>query len=111
MQSSLKLFSSFVSEVNDRARVSDAESLARWAVSDLSQKIGFDCAWYGWAQVKPEGAEIHANSTFNLPSEYYANWSEISDCDLLAANILENPGKAASYDRYSGMQNEGMASL
>ncbi|HAD27481.1 MAG TPA: hypothetical protein DCF96_02350 [Rhodobacteraceae bacterium] len=111
MQDSLKQFSSFVSEVNDRARVSDAESLARWAVSDLSQKIGFDCAWYGWAQVKPEGVEIHANSTFNLPGEYYSNWCEISEHDLLAANILENPGKTATYDRYSGAQNEGMASL
>lgn len=111
MQDSLKLFSSFISEVNDRACVSDAESLARWAVSDLSQKIGFDCAWYGWAQLKPEGVEIHANSTFNLPSKYYATWCEISEHDLLAANILENPGKAASYDRYSGVQNEGMVSL
>ncbi len=111
MQDSLKLFSNFVSEMNARARSSDAEGLARWAVSELSNKIGFDCAWYGWAQVKPEGVEIHANSTFNLPDEYYQIWCEISEDDLLAASILQNPGKAASYDRFDGLQNEGMAAL
>jgi len=111
MQDSLKVFSNFVSEMNSRVRGSDAEGLARWAVSELSNKIGFDCAWYGWAQVKPEGVEIHANSTFNLPDEYYQSWREISQDDLLAASILENPGQAASYDRFGSRQNEGMVAL
>jgi hypothetical protein len=111
MQDNLKVFSSFLSEMNSRVRSSDAEGLARWAVSELSDKIGFDCAWYGWAQVKPEGVEIHANSTLNLPDEYYQSWCEISNEDLLAASILENPGTTASYDRFGGLQNDGMVSL
>ena len=111
MQDSLKVFSDFVCEMNARVRSSDAQELARWAVSELSETIGFDCAWYGWAQIKPKGVEIHANSTLNLPDDYYENWCDISEEDLLAANILENPGRAASYDRFGDNQNDGMVSL
>lgn len=111
MQDSLKTFSNFVSEMNARVRSSDAESLARWAVSELSETIGFDCAWYGWAQVKPKGVEIYANSTLNLPDDYYETWCEISEHDLLAARILEKPGTAASYNRFGGQQNDGMVAL
>ena len=78
---------------------------------ELSHTIGFDCAWYGWAQVKQEGVEIHANSTLNLPEGYYDRRREISQHDLLAANILEHPGRAVSYDRFGTWQNDGMVAL
>jgi DNA-binding CsgD family transcriptional regulator len=111
VQNSLKLFSTFVSDMNTRARTEDVQGLARWAVKELSETIGFDCAWYGWAQVKPEGVEIHANSTLNLPDKYYESWCEISAQDLLAAGILENPGRASSYDRSGSNHTDGMVAL
>ena len=45
-------FSRFITEMNDRTREEDAEGLARWAIAELSQTIGFDAAWYGWAKLR-----------------------------------------------------------
>lgn len=111
MQESLRLFSNFVSEMNERVRDTDAQGLARWAVEELSETLGYDCAWYGWAQLVPGGVEIHANSTLNLPDHYYDSWSEISEQDLLAAGVWNNPGHASSYDRSGHTHTDGMVSL
>jgi DNA-binding CsgD family transcriptional regulator len=107
----LKSFSDFVSEVNARAAESDAEGLARWAIEHLSHTLGFDGAWYGWAQIEKEGVQIHANASLNLPDDYYEFWKTMANDDLLAARLIREPGAIATYDRYSGQQNDGMTTL
>jgi DNA-binding CsgD family transcriptional regulator len=104
-------FSRFITEMNDRTREADAEELARWAVGELSHTIGFDAAWYGWAKLRPEGVEVYANASLNLPDGFYDYWRTMSDQDLLAQYMIENPGKVAIYDRRQPRQTDGMASL
>jgi len=104
-------FSQFITEMNDRTRCEDAEGLARWAVDDLSRRLGFDAAWYGWATLRPEGVEVYANATLNLPEGFYDHWRTMSDQDLLAAAMIESPGIVAAYDRRQARQTDGMADL
>lgn len=104
-------FSRFITEMNDRTREADAEELARWAVGELSQTLGFDAAWYGWAKLRPEGVEVYANASLNLPDGFYDYWRTMADQDLLARYMIENPGKVATYDRKQQRQTDGMASL
>lgn len=111
MESCLNLFSDFVSEMHDRVRTEDAEGLARWAVVELSDKLGFDAAWYGWADICATGVEIHANASLNLPDKYYETWQEMAEEDLLAAQILEKPQAVATYSRNGARQSDGMLYL
>lgn len=104
-------FSRFIAQMNDRVRTEDAEGLARWAVQDLSQTLGFDAAWYGWAQLSEDGVQIYANATVNLPDGFYEHWRTMSDQDLLARSMIENPGQPALYDRRQGRQTDGMVDL
>ena len=104
-------FSRFITELNDRTRKEDAEALAHWAAETLSQTIGFDAAWYGWAKLNPGGVEVFANATLNLPDDFCAYWRTMSDQDLLSRYMIENPGKVAIYDRSQLRQTDGMASL
>ena len=78
MEPGLNAFSDFVAEIHDRVRTEDAEGLARWAVHELSGTLGFDAAWYGWAQVNAEGVEIHANASVNLPDDFYDTWQTMA---------------------------------
>lgn len=111
MESCLNLFSDFVSEMHERVRSDDAEGLARWAVLELSDKLGFDAAWYGWADFSADGVEIHATASLNLPDKYYDTWQEMSEDDVLAAQILEKPGAVATYSRNGALQSDGMLYL
>ena len=111
MTSSLELFSEFVSEVNARAVESDAQGLAHWAVDHLSNAVGFDCAWYGWAKLSSQSVEIYANSTLDLPEKYYDDWQDMSEQDLLAIGVLSDPNMVATYDRGGCIQTEGMVAL
>ena len=104
-------FSRFITEMNHRTRSEDAEGLARWAVGELSDTLGFDAAWYGWATLRQEGVEVYANTTFNLPENFYRNWLRMADQDLLAQSMIENPGNVATYDRKQRRQTDGMADL
>lgn len=104
-------FSKFITEMNHRTRDEDAEGLARWAVADLSRLLGFDAAWYGWATLRPEGVEVYANATLNLPDDFYANWQRMAHQDLLAREMIEKPGTVAAYDRRQRRQTDGMADL
>lgn len=104
-------FSQFITEMNYRTRDEDAEGLARWAVAELSDKLGFDAAWYGWATLRPDGVEVYANATLNLPDDFFPHWQEMSDQDLLARAMIENPGTVATYDRTQRRQTDGMADL
>lgn len=111
MRDSLSRFSRFVSALAARAETAEVEDLAGWAVSELSETLGFDCAWYGWAQLNADGVTVHANAALNLPGDYYDAWREIAADDLLAAGVWRNPGRAARYDRHGAEQTEGMIAL
>lgn len=104
-------FSAFVLALNARAQNCDVTELVDWAVAELSDFIGFDSAWYGWAQVEPTGTVIHASATYNLPEQYYRAWTEIADQDLLVEQFIENPYSVPTYDRLGGAQSDGMQSF
>ncbi|HAD27545.1 MAG TPA: hypothetical protein DCF96_02675 [Rhodobacteraceae bacterium] len=97
--------------MRERVRSGDAEVLARWAVSELSETLGFDAAWYGWAQISQDGVEVHASASLHLPDTYFETWQTMSKQDLLAAQILENPEAPAAYSRTGSNQNDGMVFL
>ncbi len=111
MEPGIASFSRFVTEIQHRSLEEDAEALARWAVDDLSRIIGFDAAWYGWATLRADGVEVYANATLNLPDGFYDYWQTMSEQDLLARHMIENPGQTAIYDRAQRRQTDGMASL
>jgi DNA-binding CsgD family transcriptional regulator len=111
MGSGIASFSWFVTEIHARSQEQDAEALAIWAVGHLSQTLGFDAAWYGWATLRAERVEVFANATLNLPDGFYDYWETIAEQDLLSRYMMENPGKTAIYDRAQPRQTDGMASL
>ena len=111
MEPGIASFSRFVTEVQARSLEEDAEGLARWAVDDLSRTLGFDAAWYGWATLRDQGVEVHANATLNLPDGFYGYWLTIADQDLLTRQMIENPGQTAIYHRDQRRLTDGMASL
>lgn len=111
MRDSLRQFSGFVDELNALAQHNHAEGLASWAVCRLSETVGFDCAWYGWAQLKTDDVEIHAQAAHNLTPEYYQSWCQMAEQDLLAAAIREDPTRTAVYDRRGKDQTDGMITL
>lgn len=88
-----------------------AEELARWAVEELSDALGFDAAWYGWARLHPCGVNVFANATYGLPGDFFATWQCMADQDLLARSKIEHPGHAAIYSRRQRRQTDGMADL
>lgn len=104
-------FSRFISEMNARAPDEDAEGLARWAVQDLSHTLGFEAAWYGWVQLLPEGVQVYANATLNLPDGYYEEWRKMSDQDLIVREMIDSSGGTVVYERGQTQQTDGMAHL
>lgn len=111
METRLRQFSDFVRDLNARSRESDATSLLGWSVRALSDILGFDSAWYGWAQISPDGPIIHANMTHNLPSSYYSSWKEMSAQDLLVAQFQQDPCQVPTYDRSGAVHTDGMRHL
>lgn len=111
MRNDLNLLSNFILELNMQARERDVASLLNWAIRSLSDILHFDCAWYGWAQIKPNGAVIHASSTLNLPENYYESWTEMASEDLLVEQFLANPECVPTYDRGGESQTDGMQTL
>ncbi len=111
MPTSIEYFSRFVSDLNDRAQTEGVEELADWAVRNLADTLGFDCAWYGWANLDNDSVEICASSTLNLPSDYLHTWEEIAAQDMLAKKVLELPEKTATHSRNGKNQNDGTVHL
>lgn len=111
MKNCLSIFSEFVSDLHSRVTDGDAEDLARWSVGQLCEKLGFDAAWYGWVDLRPQFWEIHANSTINLPGDYYNTWLSMSEQDVLAVRMLGNRGRTATYSRLERTQTDGMIHL
>ena len=111
MKDRLRLFSDFVQNLNESARHRDAADILGWSTRELSNILGFDSAWYGWAQIRPDGPVIHASSTYNLPDDYYQSWTEIAPQDLLVAQFLEDPVGVPTYDRGGDVHTDGMQHL
>lgn len=111
MHDRLTQFSCFVRELNARSQELDVETLVSWGVQELSEFLGFDASWYGWAEFVENDVTIHASQTLNLPDGYYDTWQEIAGEDLLAADIWANPTRAASYDRSGQVHTSGMVAL
>ncbi len=111
MHDRLTQFSCFVRELNAHSQELDVEAIVSWSVQELSEILGFDASWYGWAEFVENDVTIHASKTLNLPEGYYDTWQEIADEDLLAADIWANPSHAASYDRLGQFHTSGMVAL
>ena len=111
MKDRLKLFSYFVQDLNDNARHRDAADILGWSTRELSNILGFESAWYGWAQIREDGPVIHASSTYNQPVDYYQSWTEIAPQDLLVAQFLKDPVGVPTYDRGGEVHTDGMQHL
>ncbi len=111
MAPGVSAFSHFVNEIEARARDHSVEDLAAWAIASLSETIGFECAWYGWASLDGNDVDIFANGKCNLPDDYFTFWQTVANEDVLAARIREAPHEVATYHRTHGPQTEGMVAL
>ncbi|MEM7524883.1 MAG: LuxR C-terminal-related transcriptional regulator [Pseudomonadota bacterium] len=111
MRNGLSLFSSYVRHLNAEAVERDVDALVPWAVDALSDVLGFDSAWYGWAEIGEDDVTIHASATRNLPGDYFAFWTSIASEDILAGDIRAAPAEVATYDRNAGRQTDGMQTL
>ena len=111
MKDRFRLFSEFVQELNAGASQRDVADILGWSTRELSNILGFDSAWYGWAQIREDGPIIHASSTYNLPENYFAAWTEIASQDLLVAQFMEDPSMVPTYDRGGEVHTEGMRHL
>ena len=111
MRDRLRQFSDFVRNLNAAAQERSATEVLGWSVNELSGILGFDSAWYGWAEIREDGPVIHANATFNLPEDYFARWREMSAQDLLVAQFQEDPRQVPTYDRGGRVHTDGMQHL
>lgn len=111
MKDSLRQFSDFVQNLNNSVNERDAADILGWSARELSDILGFDSAWYGWAQISEAGPVIHASSTYNLPENYYDSWTEIAPQDLLVAQFLKDPVGVPTYDRSGAVHTDGMQHL
>lgn len=108
-------FSHFVGALNEARAEHDGPELLTWAADRLSEIIGFDAAWCGWADMMPADIEIIGTQTLNLPEDYVAFWSGVRDDDILAGDVKSAQGKGgpnwATYDRGGARQTDGMVAL
>ncbi len=111
MSTTVSDLSAFVLELHGQARERGAASLVGWAVSNLAEMLGFDCAWYGWGQIRAKGSVIHASATLNLPDNYFEFWTEMADQDLLVDQFVKDPSCVPTYDRFGNRQTDGMEYL
>jgi len=111
MTTAMSDLSTFVVELHAQARERGMNALVDWAVKYLSDVLGFDCAWYGWAQVESTGTTIHASAVYELPRCYYAAWTEIADQDILVEQFIQDPRCVPTYNRAGNQQTDGMEAL
>lgn len=79
----------------------------QWTITQLRQLIHFDSAWWGRA-LFPELSdtpEVHGNSLFQLPDDYFEQWQKIADCDTIAERLYNN----ATQPFMSEVQRETMS--
>mgnify|MGYP001600081166 CR=1 FL=1 len=107
----MRALSAFVLDLNAQAQDHGMAGLVDWAVTELSDLIGFDSAWYGWAQIQTTSPVIHSSSLLNLPNDFFAAWTEISHQDVLVNQFVEDPLCVPTYDRQGTLQTDGMGTL
>ena len=75
--------------MNDRTGSEDAEGLVRWAVQDLSETIGFDAAWYGWANLRADGVEVWKHGVeLRVQGSYADLTSYLSELERLPQRLI-----------------------
>ncbi|MEX0286524.1 MAG: response regulator transcription factor [Paracoccaceae bacterium] len=111
MNTRVSELSAYVLELNAQAKDRGVASLIGWAVATLADILGYDSAWYGWAQLRRAGSVIHSSATLNLPQEYFDFWTRIAHQDVLVEQFLEDPTCVPTYDRNGSMQTDGMETL
>lgn len=111
MYSKVSALSDFVLAINSRATSMDVSDLVAYAVEILADTLGYDSAWYGWAQIDPDETVIHASTTLNLPSDYFDVWTGMADQDVLVTQFLSDPHSVPTYDRFGERQTDGMEFL
>lgn len=111
MYSKVSELSNFLVGLQAQARSLSAAELIDHAVAKLADTLGYDSAWYGWAQVDPATTIIHANDTFNLPEGYFDFWVGMADQDLLVEQFRKDRRSIATYDRFGDAQTDGMEHL
>lgn len=111
MNNNMRALSAFVLDLNAQAQERGMAELVDWAVTELSDVIGFDSAWYGWAQLQTPSTIIHSSSLLNLPNDYFAAWTEIADQDVLVDQFIQDPFCVPTYDRQGYVQTDGMSAL
>ncbi|QBF30827.1 LuxR C-terminal-related transcriptional regulator [Thalassococcus sp. S3] len=107
----LDTFSDYVLSLDARANNTDLADFVAGSVASLSNVLGFDAAWYGWAHLQPERTVIHTNATLNLPESYFDTWTQMAHEDLLVDRMRKDPNQVAIYNRRDAQQTEGMADL
>lgn len=110
----LLAFSSFVGTLREVRSTLDGPGLLAWGADALSQIVGFDAAWCGWADMAPAQLDIIGTATVNLPGDYVPFWREIRRDDLLASDVqaMQRQGRLwATYDRRGVRQSDGMMAL
>lgn len=111
MYSKVSELSAFVLGLNAEAHDRGVSDLVTWGVAQLADTLGYDCAWYGWAQVQEAGTVIHASTTLNLPQHYYDVWTGMADQDVIVEKFIEDPTSVPIYDRFGNTQTDGMEYL
>lgn len=110
-QADLQNFSSFIFELYERSHTHDAVSLLRWGVERLSQAVGTDCCWSGWADLGQSEVEVCGSVSHNLPDDFYDFWTQIKHEDLLARDVMNTGCDFATYSRQGSRHTEGMVAL
>ena len=104
-------FSSFTMELHERSLICNPISLFQWSVETLTNIVGADCCWAGWADLQRGEIDLCASISHNLPEDFEAFWSEIKHEDLLARDVMTTKCSLARYDRHGRRQTEGMVAL
>jgi DNA-binding CsgD family transcriptional regulator len=104
-------FSQFISELNEQAQTQSASATADWAVKDLADRLCFDSAWFGWADLSQDIPRIQTQTTLSLPIGFYQYWQQMSHQDVLIEQVLRDGLSIATYEREGSRQSDGMVSL
>ncbi|MDP2083871.1 MAG: helix-turn-helix transcriptional regulator [Gemmobacter sp.] len=112
--SDLQAFSRFIGALHEARLALCGPDLLAWGARTLSDIVGFDAAWCGWADMMPDEVDIIGTTMMNLPADYVAFWREIKSDDLLASDVKAMKATQrlwAHYDRAGDRQTDGMQAL
>jgi DNA-binding CsgD family transcriptional regulator len=104
-------FSAFVFDLYERSHAHDPVTLLRWSIERLSDVVGTDCSWAGWADLSQIEVDVCGSVSHNLPDDFYRFWTEIKHDDLLARDVINTGADIATYNRQGSRHTEGMVAL